>query len=161
MFKIFHKNLFKILFILFIFSIDRLSKIYILNLLETDQLYNIYINSFINLNLIWNTGIGFGLFSSDSTLIYNSITVLIILINIIIIIMIFGSTTYYSFLLPMILGGSMGNLFDRIYYNAVPDFIDLHYSDLHWFIFNIADIFITIGVVCLILVELFLNKIKN
>ena len=161
MFKIFHKNLFKILFILFIFSIDRLSKIYILNLLETDQLYNIYINSFINLNLIWNTGIGFGLFSSDSTLIYNSITVLIILINIIIIIMIFGSTTYYSFLLPMILGGSMGNLFDRIYYNAVPDFIDLHYSDLHWFIFNIADIFITIGVVCLILVELFLNKKKN
>ncbi|MDC0215791.1 signal peptidase II [Candidatus Pelagibacter sp.] len=161
MLKFSYKNLFIILFFIIIFSIDRISKIYILNLFEVDQLYNIYINSFLNINLIWNTGIGFGLFSSDTNLIYNSFTLLIILINIIIIIMIFKSTNYYSFLLIMILGGSMGNLFDRIYYKAVPDFIDLHYNDFHWFVFNIADIFITIGVVCLILVELILDKKKD
>ena len=148
------------LIILIIFAFDRISKLHVLNLAETGQFVNIYINQFLNFNLIWNTGIGFGLFSSGSNFYYNFITLLIILINFIILIMIFKSNNYKLFLFLIILGGSLGNLFDRIYYKAVPDFIDLHYNDFHWFIFNVADIFITVGVICLIFAELFLNKKK-
>ena len=155
--KYFNKILFNFLIVIIIFSFDRISKLYVLNLAETDQFVNIYINQFFNFHLIWNTGIGFGLFSSDTSFYYNFITFLIIIINIIILIMILRSHNYKFFLL-IILGGSLGNLFDRIYYKAVPDFIDLHYNDFHWFIFNVADIFITIGVICLIFAELFLDK---
>ena len=147
--------------VIIIFGLDRISKLYVLNLAETDQYVNIYINKFLNFHLIWNTGVGFGLFSSDTNFYYNLITLLIILINVIILIMIFKSSNYKFFLLLMILGGSLGNLFDRIYYKAVPDFVDLHYNDFHWYIFNVADIFITLGVVCLIFVELFLNRKEN
>ena len=156
----FNKILLNIIVVIFIFAFDRLSKSYILNLLETEQVVNVYINQFMNLNLIWNTGIGFGLLSSDSNFYYNLVTFLIIIINVIILIMIFKSDNYKFFLLLMILGGSFGNLFDRIWYNAVPDFIDLHYNNFHWFIFNVADIFITIGILCLIFAELFLNNKK-
>ena len=147
--------------VIIIFGLDRISKLYVLNLAETDQYVNIYINKFLNFHLIWNTGVGFGLFSSDTNFYYNLITFLIILINVIILIMIFKSANYKFFLLLIILGGSLGNLFDRIYYKAVPDFVDLHYNDFHWYIFNVADIFITLGVVCLIFVELFLNRKEN
>ena len=159
--KNFNKIFFNLFIVLLIFVFDRFSKLYILNLAETDQLVNIYINSFLNLYLIWNTGVGFGLLSSDSNFYYNLITILIILINIIIIIMITKSNNYKIFFLLMILGGSLGNLFDRINYNAVPDFIDLHYNNFHWFIFNVADIFITMGIICLIFAELFLNNKKK
>ena len=148
------------LIIVIIFSFDRISKLYILNLAEAENYLDIYLNSFLNFHLIWNTGIGFGLLSSDSNY-YHLVTFLIIIINIIIIIMIIKSDDYKFFLLLMILGGSLGNLFDRIWYNAVPDFIDLHYNNFHWFIFNVADIFITIGILCLIFVELFLNNKKT
>ena len=156
----FNKILLSLIVVIFIFAFDRLSKLYILNLLEREQVVNVYINQFMNLNLIWNTGIGFGLLSSDSNFYYNLVTFLIIIINVIILIMIFKSDNYKFFLLLMILGGSLGNLFDRIWYNAVPDFIDLHYNNFHWFIFNVADIFITIGILCLIFAELFLNNKK-
>jgi len=156
----FRKILLNIFIVFIIFVFDRLSKLYVLNLATTDQFVNIYLNQFVNLHLIWNTGIGFGLLSFDSSFYYNLVTFLIILLNIIILIIIFRSNRYKSLLL-MILGGSFGNLFDRIYYNAVPDFIDLHYNDFHWFIFNIADIFITIGILCLIFAELILNKQKK
>jgi len=159
--KTFIKILFNFFIVIIIFSLDRISKLYVLNLAETDQFVNIYINQFLNFHLIWNTGVGFGLFSSNTNLYYNLITLLIILINIIILIMIFKSVNYKFFLLLIILGGSLGNLFDRIYYKAVPDFVDLHYNDFHWYIFNVADIFITVGVVCLIFAELFLNKKQN
>ena len=159
--KYFNKILFNFLIVIFIFTLDRISKLYVLHLAETDQFVNIYINQFFNFHLIWNTGIGFGLFSSDTSFYYNLITFLIILINFIILIMIFKSNNYKLFLFLIILGGSLGNLFDRIYYKAVPDFIDLHYNDFHWFIFNVADIFITLGVICLIFAELFLNKEKT
>ena len=149
------------LIILIIFAFDRISKLYILNLAETEKYLDIYFNSFLNFHLIWNTGVGFGLFSSEANFYYNLITILIVLINIIILIMIFKSNNYKLFLFLIILGGSLGNLFDRIYYKAVPDFIDLHYNDFHWFIFNVADIFITVGVICLIFAELFLNKKKT
>ena len=155
------KFFFSFIIVLIIFAFDRFSKFYILNLAESGKYIDIYFNSFLNFHLIWNTGIGFGLFSSGANFYYNFITLLIILINFIILIMIFKSNNYKLFLFLIILGGSLGNLFDRIYYKAVPDFIDLHYKDFHWFIFNVADIFITVGVICLIFAELFLNKEKT
>ena len=144
-----------------IFSFDRISKLYILNLAEGEKYIDIYFNSFLNFNLIWNTGIGFGLFSSETNFYYNLITLLIVLINVIILIMTIKSQDYKLFFFLMILGGSFSNLFDRIYYQAVPDFIDMHYSDFHWFVFNVADIFITFGIICLIIVEFILNNKKN
>lgn len=159
----FNKILLNLIVVIFIFAFDRLSKLYILNLLEREQVVNVYINQFMNLNLIWNTGIGFGLLPSETNFYYNLITFLIVIINIIILAMIIKSNNYKFFFLLMILGGSFGNLFDRVYYRAVPDFIDFHYGDFHWFVFNVADIFITIGIICLIIVEFILNnkKINN
>jgi len=159
--KYLNKILLSFFIVIFIFAFDRISKLYVLNLVVTDQVINIYINQFLDFHLIWNTGIGFGLFSSGSDFYYNFITFIIILINFIILVMIIKSKDYKFFLFLIILGGSLGNLFDRIYYKAVPDFIDLHYNDFHWFIFNVADIFITVGVVCLIFAEMFLNKKTN
>ena len=148
------------LIILIIFAFDRISKLYILNLAETEKYLDIYFNSFLNFHLIWNTGVGFGLFSSEANFYYNLITILIVLINIIILIMIVKSQDYKLFFLLMILGGSFGNLFDRLYYQAVPDFIDFHYGNFHWFVFNVADMFITIGIICLIIAEFILNHKK-
>jgi len=148
--------------VIIIFLLDRISKVYVLNLAEIDNLVDIYLTSFLNIYLIWNNGIAFGLLPLDKALLYNLVTMIIIFINIIILIMIIKYNDYRSFFLIMILGGSMGNLFDRVYFKAVPDFIDVHYNDFHWFVFNVADIFITIGVLCLILSELFVNKdLKN
>ena len=147
--------------IIIIFSFDRISKLYILNLAETKNYVDIYFNSFLNFHLIWNTGIGFGLLPSETKFYYNLITILIILINIIILVMVVKSNDYKIFFLLMILGGSFGNLFDRLYYSAVPDFIDFHYGNFHWFVFNVADIFITIGIICLIIVEFILNNKKQ
>ena len=155
------KFLLSIIIIFFFFSIDRFAKLYIINLAETENYVDIYLNSFLNFYLIWNTGIGFGLFSLEENLYYNLITILIVLINIIILIMVIKSQDYKIFFLLMILGGSFGNLFDRVYYKAVPDFIDLHYGNFHWFVFNVADIFITIGIMCLIIVEFILNNKKQ
>ena len=157
------KFFFSFAIILIIFIFDRSSKLYILNLAETQEYVDIYYNSFLNFHLIWNTGVGFGLFSSVEKFFYNIITILIILINIIILIMIFKINNFKILFLLMILGGSLGNLFDRLYYRAVPDFIDIHYGNFHWFVFNVADIFITIGIICLIIVEFILNnkKINN
>ena len=149
------------LIIIIIFSFDRISKLYILNLAEADNYIDIYLNSFLNFHLIWNTGIGFGLLPSETNFYYNLITFLIVIINIIILVMIIKSNDYKIFFLLMILGGSFGNLFDRVYYRAVPDFINFHYGDFHWFVFNVADIFITIGITCLIVVEFFYNNKKK
>ena len=146
------------LIVLIIFFLDRVSKIYIINLAELENSLEIYINSYLNLYLIWNKGIAFGLFSFDESFVYNFITILILVILLIILILIFKSETHKSYFYTIILGGALGNLFDRFYYSAVPDFIDLHINNFHWFIFNIADIFITLGVICLIYVEVFLDK---
>ena len=147
--------------VLFIFFLDRITKILILNITEEVGKVDIYINSFLNLYLVWNNGIGFGLLSFDDNYVYNSITVLIILINLIIVYLIYLEKGLKSYFLSGILGGSLGNLFDRLYYNAVPDFIDLNYKGFHWFIFNVADIFITLGIMFLILSEIFnYKKIK-
>ncbi|MFL2894367.1 MAG: signal peptidase II [Candidatus Pelagibacter sp.] len=141
-----------------IFFLDRVSKLYILNIFEKENVVDIYVNNFLNIILIWNSGIGFGLLSFDSSVIYNFVTILIVLINIVILYLALKSNNLKGYLFIIILGGSLGNLFDRIYYSAVPDFIDLNYNNFHWFVFNVADIFITVGIMCLILVELFFNK---
>ncbi len=149
------------LIIIILFLLDRISKNYIINFAELNGEVNIYINGFLNFILIWNNGIGFGLFSSDSNLVYNLFTVLIVLINFILIYLMFNSSYLRGLIFSIILGGSFGNLFDRFYYSAVPDFIDLNYNNFHWFIFNVADIFISLGITCLIFVEIFSNKIES
>ena len=146
--------------VLFVFAIDRISKSIILNILDDTGKVDIYVNSFFSLFLVWNKGIGFGLFSFDKSSIYIGISLIILIINFIIIYLIYIEKTPKTYFLAIILGGSIGNLFDRYYYTAVPDFIDLNYNGYHWFIFNVADIFITLGILCLILAE-FLNYEKK
>ena len=153
--KNFYLNL---VILLIVFVLDRTTKLYILNLAEIDTGVDVYITPYLNLFLIWNKGIAFGLFSIDANIIYNSITVLIGLIIITILFMMLKSNNIQGYFFALIVGGALGNFYDRIVYTAVPDFIDLHFYDFHWFVFNVADIFITIGVFCLILVELFLNN---
>tara|TARA_B100000965_G_scaffold70051_1_gene55253 strand:- start:91 stop:576 length:486 start_codon:yes stop_codon:yes gene_type:complete len=146
---------------LLIFLIDRITKNYILNIAENEGSVDIFINSFLSLILVWNSGIGFGLLSFDQSIVYNLISALIVFINLLIIYMIIKSNNLTSYFLIMVLGGSLGNLFDRMYYSAVPDFIDINYGEFHWFIFNVADIFITIGIICLIFAELMNYKNNN
>ena len=150
----FKKVITSLLIVLTIFIIDRFSKIYILNIAEEVGQVDININSFLNFYLIWNTGIGFGLFSFDQSLIYNFITIIIVIINLIIIYLIYKSEDIRQYFLIILLGGSLGNLFDRLYFSAVPDFIDLNFRGYHCFIFNVSDIFISIGIICLIFAEL-------
>ena len=144
-----------------IFLIDRISKLHILNLAEKENSVDIYVTPYLNLFLIWNKGIAFGLFSINESLIYNIITIIIGLIIIFILFMMWKNNDIQSYFLASIAGGALGNFYDRIAYTAVPDFIDLHFQGFHWFVFNVADIFITIGVFCLILVELFYKNIIN
>lgn len=149
------KNLFCLLLSMTIFFFDRISKIKIIKNENINN--NIYINDYLNFDLIWNTGIGFGFLSTDSNLIYNSITAIIGTVIIFLIYLIAKVKMYDKILLSLVLGGALGNFYDRVMYFAVPDFIDIHYNNFHWFTFNIADIFITIGIVIYILRDLF-NK---
>ena len=157
----FKKFLIYFILLIILFLIDRFTKLYVLNIAENYGEVDLQINNFINLILIWNKGIGFGIFSFDSNFLYNILTTIIIIINLIIVYLVFISDKLRAIFYIIILGGSLGNLFDRIYYSAVPDFIDLNYKDFHWFIFNFADIFITIGIICLILKEFIDYKKKN
>ena len=146
--------------VLIIYLIDRMSKIYIINLAEVQNV-DFYITEYLNFYLVWNQGISFGLFSTEHNFTYKIITIIIgIIIFIIIAMLVKERSNFKKFGLIMVLGGALGNIFDRIYYSAVPDFINFHIGDLHWFIFNVADIFITIGVICLIYAEIFIT-IKN
>ena len=147
--------------ILILFLIDRVSKIYILKLAEENNIVDIYITPFLNIHLIWNQGIAFGLLSFSESYIYNIVTLIIFIVIIVIIIMIIREHNFKKYLLLMTLGGALGNIFDRIYYSAVPDFIDIHINSYHWFIFNFADIFITIGVIGLIFDEVIKDNKKN
>jgi len=148
----------KIIIILSIFFLDRISKIYLINLQENEIDVDFYITSFLNFNLVWNTGIGFGLASMESSIYYHILTSVIGLINIALIIFLIKSKGVNLYLISIVIGGSLGNLFDRIYYYAVPDFIDIHLGNFHWFIFNVADIFITVGIIGLIYIELTKKK---
>ena len=159
------KNLNKILLInislvFLIFLLDRISKIYVINLDKKFPGSEIFASKYLNINLIWNEGIAFGLLSFDQENLYNFLTILIILIIFFIFMMTLKSNGLKKLALIMILGGALGNAFDRILYKAVPDFFDFHIGNFHWFIFNIADIFITLGVIFMILLEM-IDKTNN
>jgi len=144
----------KIIIILAIFFFDRVTKIYLINLQTEGTNIDFYIYPFLNFYLVWNTGLGFGLASMEANVYYHILTSIIVIVNIGLIFFLVKSKAIYSYFIALIIGGSLGNLFDRIYYYAVPDFIDLHLGSYHWFTFNVADIFITAGIIGLILVEL-------
>jgi len=144
--------------ILSIFLIDQFSKFYVINHLSPDR-SEVYLTNFLNLQLIWNNGIAFGLLSFDSNFYYNIIT-LIIFVVIFILILFIKNLDSNSYFYSMVVGGALGNLMDRIRFSSVPDFIDFHISNFHWFVFNIADIFVSLGVFCLIIAEIFFNKNK-
>ena len=147
----------KIIIIFIIFFLDRVTKIYLINLQSTGTEIDLYIFPFLNFYLIWNTGIGFGLVSLEANAFYHALTAIIIIITFVLIFYLIKAKGMYAYLLSLIIGGASGNLFDRIYYYAVPDFIDFHIGRFHWFIFNVADIFITVGIIGIIFIELF-NK---
>ena len=154
--KIFKKeNSLFLIIIFFIFLADRYSKNIILENFS-DNIF--YINNFINFNLVWNTGIGFGLLSFESSLYYNLISLMIFLLILFLVIISFRSDKIDKIIFSIIIGGALGNFYDRVSFKAVPDFIDLHYGNFHWFTFNLADIFITIGIITFIMKDLFIKK---
>ena len=148
--------------VILIFLIDRISKIYVINLDKKFLGSEIFSSKFLNIVLVWNEGIAFGLFSFDENYLYNILTIIILLIIFIIFFMVIRSKGIKKYSLLMILGGALGNIYDRIFYGAVPDFIDFHISNFHWFIFNFADIFITIGVIFMIILEyISINNVES
>ena len=154
--KIFKKNnLYCLIVILIIFFLDRYTKLFILDNF-TDNTY--YLNDYINLDLIWNIGIGFGFFSTDSNILYNFISLVIALVIIFLLYIFVISETLDKMIFTLILGGALGNFYDRLVYKAVPDFIDLHYNNFHWFTFNVADIFITMGILIFIIRGFFVKN---
>ena len=147
-------NLYCLIVIFIIFFLDRYAKLFILNNF-TDNTY--YLNDYINFDLVWNRGIGFGLLASDSPMIYNFITFLIGAVILALLYLVINSKTLDKLIFSIIIGGALGNFYDRLIYKAVPDFIDLHYNNFHWFVFNLADIFISLGIFFLLLIG-FLRK---
>ena len=145
----------KTIITLAVFFFDRITKIYLINLQSTGIDIDFYINPFLNFYLHMNTGIGFGLVSLEANIYYHILSSIIAVVTIVLIVFLWRSKGIYSYLIALIIGGSLGNLFDRINYYAVPDFIDLHIGNYHWFLFNVADIFITAGIIGLMLIELF------
>ena len=146
------------IFVLIIFGLDRISKIYVVEQFKKNFINNIYESKFLNIHLIWNEGIAFGLLSLDDKNFYNILTIIIIFVSCIVLYIGLKTNGIKRYALLGIFAGSLGNLFDRIFYKAVPDFIDFHIGEFHWFIFNIADIFITLGVLIMILTEFFGNN---
>ena len=152
--KLFKKYFLEIIIILVIFFLDRISKLYVIHQDKLNFNSEIYLSKFLNIRLIWNEGIAFGLLSFDEKYLYNLITILIFLVIVFIIFIASKSDNLRKYSLVLVIGGAIGNLFDRLIYNAVPDFIDFHVGNFHWFIFNVSDIFITIGIIGLILMEI-------
>ena len=148
----------KLSIIFIIFSLDRISKTYVLDLFNETQFNEIYLSEFLNIYFIWNEGIAFGLLNFNEHSFYKIITLIITIVSIIIFIFAMKTKNYKGYFFAIIFGGAIGNLYDRVKFSAVPDFIDLHIGNYHWFIFNVADIFISLGIICLIFDELFFNK---
>ena len=144
----------KIIIILVTFFLDRISKFYLLGLEASGIEVDFYVFPFLNLYLVWNTGIAFGLVSLEANNYYHMLTGFILIINLVLIYFLLKERGINAYLLALVIGGSLGNLVDRIYYFAVPDFIDIHIGNFHWFIFNVADIFITVGIISFIFTEL-------
>jgi len=150
------ENIFSLVVIIFAFTTDRVSKLIIIKQQISNE--SLFINNYLNLDLVWNTGIGFGLFSQNANIYYHAISFLIFLVIIFLSYLISKSNSIDKVFFSLILGGAIGNFYDRLFYYAVPDFIDIHVNNYHWFTFNIADIFITIGVIFLISKDLILDK---
>jgi signal peptidase II len=147
--------------VILIFVLDRVTKIYVINFYDNNLGNDLLNSKYLNIRLIWNEGIAFGLFSFDEKIFYDILTLLIGLVIIIIFLMLKTNEGLKKYSLLIILGGASGNFYDRVKYNAVPDFIDFHIENFHWFIFNVSDIFITIGVILMIVLELISNKKEN
>tara|TARA_B100000003_G_scaffold187685_1_gene183521 strand:- start:58 stop:543 length:486 start_codon:yes stop_codon:yes gene_type:complete len=145
-------------FILLIFLLDRISKTYVIYLDKKLLGSEIFSSKYLNISLIWNEGIAFGLLSFNNGNLYNLLTILIAVIILVICFMIYKSSDIKKYFLIFILGGALGNIYDRIFFNAVPDFIDFHINGFHWFVFNVADIFISLGVIFMISFELIDNN---
>jgi len=152
------KNAICLLTIISVFFLDRISKIKIVQHHLLNENGRIYLNDYLNLELIWNTGIGFGLLNLEAGIIYNSISIFIFLIVLVIVFFLIKSDLKEGFLYALIIGGAIGNLYDRAIYFAVPDFIDFHIGNYHWFTFNIADIFISVGIILLVIKEVKYKK---
>ena len=150
----------KVIIVSILFFLDRISKVYLIHLQEIGTNIDFYILPFLNFFLVWNTGVGFGIMSLEANIYYHILTIIIAIINVVLIYYLFKVRGIQIYFVALILGGSLGNLFDRIYYYAVPDFIDFHIGNFHWFIFNVADIFITTGIIGIILFEFLKKKIK-
>jgi signal peptidase II len=150
------ENIFSLVLLLIIFSVDRFTKIRIINSQAVEN--TIFINDFLNYELVWNTGIGFGLFSLEANITYHIVTFIIFILILFLFFLTIKSKGTEKFLYTFIMGGALGNFYDRCTFYAVPDFIDLHVSDFHWFTFNIADIFISIGIILIILKEISMKK---
>ncbi len=154
------KNIIFLLIISLIFYIDRATKNLVVKfLLERNSSY--YVNDYLNLDLVWNSGIGFGLLSFDSSIFYHTVTAIISIVIFVLIYLFYKSKTYEKIFYSSIIGGAIGNIYDRLIYFSVPDFVDLHFANFHWFTFNVADIFISVGVIGLILNELLKKKDKD
>tara|TARA_Y100001935_G_scaffold60739_1_gene50913 strand:+ start:167 stop:670 length:504 start_codon:yes stop_codon:yes gene_type:complete len=162
MVKFLNKNLIVNLFIILsIFGLDRFAKVYVITENEKNPSSELFVSKFLNINLIYNEGIAFGLLSFDQSNMYNILTILIAIVISIIFFMMLKSKGYKKYSLLMIFGGALGNLYDRIFFKAVPDFIDFHIGNFHWFIFNVSDIFISSGVLFLIAFEIIDDKKKR
>jgi signal peptidase II len=154
-FKFLSKNFYiNFLIVALIFFLDRITKILVIQLDKNNLGSDIFSSAYLNIVLIWNKGIAFGMFSFDESYLYNILTLIISIIVVILIITTLKVYSFQRYSLLMIIGGALGNLYDRIFFNAVPDFIDFHVGSFHWFIFNVSDIFITVGVICMIFFEL-------
>ena len=147
-----------LILIILIFILDRVSKVFVIYLTDKNLVTEIFSSKFLNISLIWNEGIAFGFFSFNQEYLYNLLTLIILLVVCIVLVMIIKNEGYKKYALLMIFGGAIGNLYDRVFFKAVPDFIDFHIGEFHWFVFNVADIFISIGVFFMILLELIDNN---
>ena len=156
--KLLNNFFFDFVLVVSVFLLDRISKIYVINFSQNNLNNNIFNSKYLDLTLIWNEGIAFGLMSFDNNHYYNILTGVIIIITLIVLIIGLKNKGFKRYALLSIFAGSLGNLYDRLFYNAVPDFIDFHVNDFHWFIFNVADIFISFGVIIMIMTEFFVKK---
>ena len=156
--KLLNNFFFDFVLVISIFFLDRISKIYVINFSQNNLNNNILNSKYLDLTLIWNEGIAFGLMSFDNNHYYNILTGIIIIITLIVLIIGLKNKGLKRYSLLSIFAGSLGNLYDRLFYNAVPDFIDFHVNNFHWFIFNVADIFISFGVIIMIMTEFFVKK---
>ena len=150
-------DIFSFILVTIVFAVDRYSKFYVINLIQSKE-KEIFINEFLNLTLNWNTGIAFGLVSSNANLFYHSISALILIVVIYLIYLMVISDKVGKIIIALIIGGAAGNLYDRLTYYAVPDFLDFHIENYHWFTFNLADIFISVGIFIMVIREIIFYK---